>query len=72
MLSEVPRSSFQKSAGPGQKHSLRTVINTRWDIVLLTGVLKIAMSALVTAGNYQGFSGVRIRLCVKTVFSSNA
>lgn len=69
VLSEAPRSSFQKSAGPGQKHSLRTVIKTRWDGVLPAGILKIATSALVTAANYQGFGGVRIRLCVKTVVS---
>lgn len=36
--------------------------------VLLTGVLKIAVRAVVTAANYQGFSGVRRRLCVKTRF----
>jgi len=61
--------SFQKSAGSGQKHSLRTAINTVWDIFLLTGALKIATSTLVTAANYEGFSGVRVRLCVKSVFS---
>lgn len=34
--------------------------------VLLTGVLKIAVRAVVTAANYQEFSGVRRRLWVKT------